>query len=105
LTALVLGAAVAAYLTLIALRTPATFAGPAVTAFTLVAALSGSVTPYLLHMWGQTLSDYGSEDMPGFNWILVTLLFIGPLLLGASFAFGLVTDIVIAALRRTRTPG
>ncbi len=88
LLALVIFTGLAGYISLLYVKVNPIVAAPAISLVVFCAALLGSIAPYAMHLWGQTLADYGSEDQPGFNMVLVDLFFIGPYVLVGGVLLG-----------------
>ena len=104
LLALVILTGLAGYISLLYAKVNPILAAPVMSLVVFCAALLGSIAPYAMHLWGQALADYGSEDQPGFTMILADLFFIGPYVLIGGVLVGLVTEGLSQVARRVRGP-
>jgi len=104
LAALALLAGLTGYISLLYAGVNPIVAAPVMSVVVFCAALLGSITPYAMHLWGQTPADYGSLDQPGFAMVLADLFFIGPYVLVGGVLVGLATEGLLQVARRVRRP-
>jgi len=104
LVALAIFAGLAGYISLLYAKVNPIVAAPVISLVVFCAALLGSIAPYALHLWGQTLADYGSSEQRGFYRLYVELGLVGPIVIVGGVLVGLVTEGLLQVARRVRRP-
>lgn len=102
IVALTLLAGLAGYISLLYVRVNPIVAAPVMSGVVFCAELLGSIAPYAMHLWGQTLADYRTSDQSGVNRLLAELVLLGPYVLVGGVLVGLATEGLLQVARRVR---